>query len=652
MDKKLELFANFKALDSDDDEELIIEGLANSALTVDRMGDIVLQEAYEKGGLDNYNNNSIILFNHNYSDPIGKALEVSSNTQGLYIKAKISKAAGKTYELIKEGILKAFSIGFRVLDADYDSATDLFVIKDLELYEVSVVSIPANQDSLFSVAKQLEEIKKEYKQEFISKQSASVTDVNIDEGKEVITPDPSDKKSVEDAILKEKQKMNEEELKAQLEAMKKELDSTKGNLNAAEDMLDDVAKKEATEKAEKAEKSAKIAVKSQVEDLVKEVEARFLESTGTMSETIKGLESSLKEKSEEIAAITRNKMSFQDAGDAREAFTKSQRDDAVLVSKILGRDIKDTKFYKEILQKSGLEHTPSADWEQEFSTTIFNAMKDKLVLEPLFQTLKMNTPSMQIPINPEAGLAEWVSTSSFRSTDGSSTGTAVDHKMGETTLVAHKLASKEFIGYEEEEDTILSILPIIRDAVTRRMARTSDQSLLRGTGLGTGGDAVSPFEGLTAIAADAGKNLVQVAVGAKVTVDDLQATRRQLGAWGLNPGDVKYIVSQDAYYDLLEDPDFRTMDLVGDRATVIKGQIGSVNGSPVIVSDSYLAKAIGTTAVTCVYTGNFYVGNLRTMMVEKDKDIINQKNVIVATRRMGFIDMIAGEGAATLEWIA
>ena len=69
-------------------------------------------------------------------------------------------------------------------------------------------------------------------------------------------------------------------------------------------------------------------------------------------------------------------------------------------------------------------------------------------------------------------------------------------------------------------------------------------------------------------------------------------------------------------------------------------------------SFSFEAKAIGKAAVCAVYTGNFFVGNLRSMLVEKDRDITNQSNVIVATRRMGFLGMITDEGSASLEWIA
>lgn len=624
MDKKLNLLSTFKSIKvNEDTEELTITGLAN-AQTIDRVGDIILEDAYKKGGLTNYLKNPIVLFNHDYGKPIGKATEVSVDASGLTITALISKAAGNVYDLIKDGIIKSFSVGFSIKDAEYDSKADILKITDIELYEVSAVAVPANADSIFNVSKQLSDLKQIKKEEFAqqsAKDSASAHTEEIN--------------------------MNE------LEKLQAELAKRDADLVAAEKMLDDAAKAEAAREKAAEEVAAAAKVTSQVENLIKDVEARFATKETEMKDALEGLQNDLKEKSSEIEKITRNKMSFQERGQGADGFSREEKEEAVLLSKLLGKDIKDTEFFKGLVQKSGLEHTPSAQWEQEFNTTIYNDVRDKLIVEPLFQTIKMQTPTMQIATNPEAGVAEWIPTSAFRSSDNSSTGTDIDHKLGETVLTAHKLASKEYIGYEEEEDTILPILPIIRDAVTRRMARASDQTLMRGdatVATGNGAGDVYPFDGLTTIAGDAGNNTTSVSVGAKWTVANLQSVRRELGVYGLKPGEVKYIVSQDVYYDLLEDPDFRTVDMVGTKATILSGQIGYVNGSIVVVSDSFLAKAATAPAVVAINTSNFYVGNLRTMMVERDKDIINQKRVLVATRRMGFLDMFAGAGVATGVW--
>ena len=71
---------------------------------------------------------------------------------GLQLHAKIAKSAGDVKELVK-GVLGAFSVGFKVKDAEYMTETDGYKIKDAELFEVSVVSVPCNQGATFSVAK-------------------------------------------------------------------------------------------------------------------------------------------------------------------------------------------------------------------------------------------------------------------------------------------------------------------------------------------------------------------------------------------------------------------------------------------------------------------------------------------------------------------
>ena len=156
VDKNKVLYFNSKftakSLPSDDGENVIsIEGYA-STTDKDRQGDVVPSGVWQKG-LENYLKNPVILAYHDHSMPIGRMVDHRVDEKGLWIKANISDAAGNIYKLVKNGVLTAFSIGFRVMDAEYNSAAEVFVIKDLELHEISVVSVPANQNTLFSLAK-------------------------------------------------------------------------------------------------------------------------------------------------------------------------------------------------------------------------------------------------------------------------------------------------------------------------------------------------------------------------------------------------------------------------------------------------------------------------------------------------------------------
>jgi hypothetical protein len=292
---------------------------------------------------------------------------------------------------------------------------------------------------------------------------------------------------------------------------------------------------------------------------------------------------------------------------------------------------------------------------------MYDEIQDKLVIEPIVSRNKiaMTSRSMTFPFNPEAGYANWVLDSEYKSyvnpadetvgTDSSSSsGINREQIIRTIDLKAEKLASKESIGYEEEEDSILPILPIVRNAIARRMARTTDTELLRAdaTTETVSGITAAPtgFNGIATMATDLGTTHTQAgSFGSAnpITIADLQSTRRQMGRWGLNPSDVIYVVCESAYWDLLEDPDFRTMDLVGANATILKGQVGAVNGSPVVVSDSFASPAAGTVAAVAVNASNFLFGELRGINTERTQDVLNQKNWIVTTRRFAFNEIDA-----------
>ena len=634
MDKNLiHLTSSFavKGMDNKDENKTItIEGYANTT-TKDRYGDIILEEAWTKGGLNNYLKNPIILGFHNHSKPIGTMLDYSVNNNGLKITASISEAAGDIYNLIKSGVLKAFSVGFMVKDADYNAETDIFVIKDVELYEISVVSIPANADSTFSLKKSLDSNYEDFKKSFTE------------------SSEQSDKITLELAsdILEEKEVDKVTLTPEQLEAEKKA---------AVEKALADIKAKEEKEKA-----LADLAVeagKTGAERLIEEVEKRLSEKNADITTALDGLRSELAEKTAEIEAMQKSKMSFEDKGRIA-TISEKEVDTAVMLSKIMGRRLEETKYFQGLVEKAGdhLTGTNKDNYETEFSARMYDAVMDKLVIEPLFTNrIQMNARSMVFPFNPEAGHANWVADTSYKSTDNSSSGTERTHSVTDITLKAEKLATKEALGYEEEEDSIIPIIPIIQAAVARRMARTTDLELLRGN-VGTEtvtGVGASLINGVATLATDVASNGASVVQGGTfgttnpVTVTDMQQVRRKMGSFGLSPSDIIYVVNQSVYFDLLEDPDFRTVDMVGNNATILTGQIGTINGSPVIVSDAFATPATSQVAAIALNASNYLFGELRGITTERDRDVLNQKNWLVSSRRFAFNQIVAsaaGESA-------
>jgi HK97 family phage prohead protease len=153
VDKNKIVYMHTQAIktEASTDNSITVSGYA-STTDIDRQGDIVQAEAW-KSGLINYLKNPIILAYHDANKPVGRMIEHRVDAKGLWIKARISTAAQDVFELVKDEVLTAFSIGFRVRDAEYDETNEVFQIKQLELHEISIVSVPANQNTLFSLSK-------------------------------------------------------------------------------------------------------------------------------------------------------------------------------------------------------------------------------------------------------------------------------------------------------------------------------------------------------------------------------------------------------------------------------------------------------------------------------------------------------------------
>jgi len=670
----------FKTLGENEDGGIDIKGSA-STNALDRAGDIIEADAWTKGGLENFKQNPILLFNHDYNKPIGKATGLQVTKNGLEITGRISKAAGEIKDLVKDGVLGAFSVGFRVKDADYMTETDGYKIKDAELFEVSVVSVPCNQGATFSVAKSFDNMDdyNKFKKQFIKANS-------VDSADAVKVEQPSGEKS-----QKMETNMSEEKKTPEVSP---EFDLNKFASEAAEKAVAAYAMKQAELKAaeekaqqEQAEKQAEVEANekavqeakqeeqksvieaglSGAERLMSDVEKRVKDDYSNLEQVVKGLEKQLAEKSEEIMNIRESKRIFADRqgqGDWKKAF-ENDIIDAKFAGLATGKGW-DNEYAKSVMEKvnahSGVG-VSSADFEQIVSTNIERDIQNELVLAPLFREITMTSANMIIPILPDSGYAQFTSnqTASGSSPHGNlaQRGDTYGSPYGgvdltERTLSTNKLISQSYLGNETEEDAIMPILPLIRESMVRSHARAIENAILLGNHA-DGAFTSGAFDGLIKMADDDSDVDTDVgggsggifASGDKVVATDLLALRKNMGKYGVNPQDVVYIVSQEAYYNLLEDAEFQDANLVGDMATKLSGEIGQVFGSRVLLCDEFASKAATKHAAVAVYARNYVMPRLRGVTIESDYEVANQRRVLVASQRLGFLDLIDG---ATSKW--
>ncbi len=149
-------FKNFQAKQTTQDKP--IKFVASTA-NPDRYGDVVDQKGWD---LRAYNRNPVVLFNHNPSQmPIGKGKAYVENDQ-LMLEVEFDQKddMAKTIEQkVRDGYINAVSVGFQPsktiarssLPADhpYHGKSGSY-FQSSELLEVSIVTIPANNEATLS----------------------------------------------------------------------------------------------------------------------------------------------------------------------------------------------------------------------------------------------------------------------------------------------------------------------------------------------------------------------------------------------------------------------------------------------------------------------------------------------------------------------
>ena len=137
------------------------EGYGSVLGVKDSYSDIIVPGAFQKSlaGWEEKGRMPALLWQHNMSEPIGIYTEMREDETGLYLKGRLliddDPLAKRAHAHMKAGSLSGLSIGYVLNDYEYDKAKDAFVLKDIDLWEVSLVTFPANDEARISNVKSL-----------------------------------------------------------------------------------------------------------------------------------------------------------------------------------------------------------------------------------------------------------------------------------------------------------------------------------------------------------------------------------------------------------------------------------------------------------------------------------------------------------------
>jgi len=98
----------------------------------------------------------LMLWQHDTDQPIGVWTTAKEDEKGLYLEGQMvmeTQKAREAHALIKAKALDGLSIGFRTVRYEYDEKTDIRTLLEVELWEVSPVSFPANEAARIEAVK-------------------------------------------------------------------------------------------------------------------------------------------------------------------------------------------------------------------------------------------------------------------------------------------------------------------------------------------------------------------------------------------------------------------------------------------------------------------------------------------------------------------
>lgn len=269
---------------------------------------------------------------------------------------------------------------------------------------------------------------------------------------------------------------------------------------------------------------------------------------------------------------------------------------------------------------------------------------------------------VDIPTNPWKWPLEGADVTAYRvaepTGDTESKPTASTPGTAAATFDAEIFGGRVLFSRSLEADSALAILPFVQMKLAKAFMNAEERAIIDGDTDGTHQDSdvgASTTDARTAWDGLRKRALAQtVATATTITALNLGVVRKAMGKWGVNPADLAFIIGVSNFHTLLADTNLLTVDKMGPQAVILNGQVGSVFGVPVIVSEwvredlnaSGVYDGITTTktAMLCVNRNEWAIGQRMALDVEVDDSIYREtfQRVVVAFQREDFQSIAAG----------
>jgi len=284
-----------------------------------------------------------------------------------------------------------------------------------------------------------------------------------------------------------------------------------------------------------------------------------------------------------------------------------------------------------------------------FSRELIERVRLELKVAALFTRITMPTPTYVLPAQGADAVAYMTPESLV---DSSTKILASTPRTRRVIFVARKLAARILLSEEMDEDSLIPILPYIKNQLVNALAIAEEQATINGDVLPFPHqdiDVINPMDarlawnGLRWWAHNCGT--VETNLGTFNTAN-LRALRQSMGIYGVDSAKLAWVTSICGYFALLNNADVLTVDRYGPNATILKGELGKFDNVPIVVSEYvrqdldatgvYSAAGNVRTILLLVHRDAFMFGDRRRVTLKSKEDIETDQSIGVATQRLDF----------------
>jgi HK97 family phage prohead protease len=124
----------------------------------DAYGDVIAAGAYADSLATHKAKGTMpkLFWQHNADEPIGRWLEAKEDDHGLLLRGRLNmdvQRGREAHALLKAGDIDGLSIGYRIKSYSVDTETGVWTLEKLDLVEVSIVSVGANENAVVQSVK-------------------------------------------------------------------------------------------------------------------------------------------------------------------------------------------------------------------------------------------------------------------------------------------------------------------------------------------------------------------------------------------------------------------------------------------------------------------------------------------------------------------